>query len=91
MRKKNGLSGMHHTKASKASGRFLKRSIRGTHVHVSRKHLAKYLAEFEFRWNLRDAPETMFPLLLNALRHSVEKTIEAIPVSFHWMFFREAF
>ncbi len=42
----------------------LKRSIRGTHIHVSRKHLPKYLGEFEFRWNLRHAPETMFERLL---------------------------
>ena len=42
----------------------LKRSIRGTHIHVSRKHLPKYLGEFEFRYNLRHAPETMFARLL---------------------------
>jgi transposase len=42
----------------------LKRLIRGTHVHVSRKHLAKYLGEFEFRWNSRHAPAMMFPRLL---------------------------
>ena len=42
----------------------IKRSIRGTHIHVSRKHLPKYLGEFEFRWNLRHAPETMFARLL---------------------------
>jgi transposase-like protein len=44
----------------------LKRSIRGTHIHVSRKHLPKYLGEFEFRWNLRRAPETMFARLLTS-------------------------
>jgi len=42
----------------------LKRSIRGTHVHVSRKHLAKYLGEFEFRYNMRRAPEFMLARLL---------------------------
>ena len=42
----------------------LKRSLRGTHIHVSPKHLPKYLGEFEFRWNLRHAPETMFARLL---------------------------
>ncbi len=42
----------------------LKRSIKGTHIHVSRKHLPKYLGEFEYRWNLRHAPETMFARLL---------------------------
>jgi len=48
----------------------LKRSIRGTHVHVSRRHMAKYLAEFEFRWNLRHDPALMFPLLLRRLATS---------------------
>ncbi len=42
----------------------LKRSIRGTHVHVSRKHLAKYLGEFEYRYNMRKHPEVMFARLL---------------------------
>ncbi len=42
----------------------LKRSIRGTHVHVSRKHLPKYLGEFEFRYNMRRHPEMMFARLL---------------------------
>lgn len=37
----------------------LKRSINGTHIHVSQKHLAKYLGEFEFRHNRRHRPETM--------------------------------
>lgn len=45
----------------------LKRSIKSTHVHVSRRHLAKYLGEFEFRWNLRHDPARMFPLLLKRL------------------------
>ena len=42
----------------------LKLSIRGTHVHVSRKHLEKYVKEFEFRYNLRKTPELMFDRLL---------------------------
>ena len=31
----------------------LKRSIDGTHHHVSREHLARYLAEFDYRWSTR--------------------------------------
>ncbi len=31
----------------------LKRSIDGTHHHVSRRHLPRYLAEFDLRYNLR--------------------------------------
>ena len=38
----------------------LKLSIRGTHVHVSAKHLSKYVKEFEYRYNRRNRPETMF-------------------------------
>ena len=38
----------------------LELSIRGTHVHVSRKHLQKYVKEFEFRYNRRKRPGTMF-------------------------------
>ena len=42
----------------------IKRSIRSTHIHVSRKHLSKYLGEFEFRWNLRKHPERIFPAMM---------------------------
>ena len=44
----------------------LKRSIRGTHVHVSPKHLQKYLGEFEYRYNLRKEPHLMFDRLLES-------------------------
>lgn len=43
----------------------IKRSIRGTHIHVSGKHMAKYLGEFEFRYNLRKNPHLMLPRLLS--------------------------
>jgi transposase-like protein len=42
----------------------LKRSINGTHVHVSKKHLPAYLSEFEYRFNMRHYPEWMFQRLL---------------------------
>jgi transposase len=61
------VKGIHHTQGIEGFWSILKRSVRGTHVHVSRRHLAKYLAEFEFRWNLRDDPASMFPLLLKRL------------------------
>ena len=44
----------------------LKLSIRGTHVHVSRKHLQKYVKEFEYRYNMRKNPGQMFDRLLAA-------------------------
>lgn len=34
----------------------LKRGINGTHTPRQRKHLPKYLGEFEYRWNMRQAP-----------------------------------
>ena len=58
------VNGIHHVNSVEGFWSQIKRSIRGTHVHVSRKHLSKYLGEFEFRWNLRHAPETMFARLL---------------------------
>ncbi len=42
----------------------LKRTISGTHIHVSGKHLHKYAKEAEYRFNRRDCPETMLPELL---------------------------
>jgi len=40
-----------------------KASLKGTHVHVSKKHLSKY-AKFEFRFNLRANAKAMFPALV---------------------------
>jgi transposase-like protein/predicted RNA-binding Zn-ribbon protein involved in translation (DUF1610 family) len=42
----------------------LKRSINGTHIHVSGKHLPKYLAEHEYRHNMRSMPHLMLSRLL---------------------------
>jgi transposase-like protein len=44
-----------------------KNSVRGTHKSISRKHMQKYLVEFEFRFNLRgpQAP-SMFDRLIQA-------------------------
>ena len=46
----------------------LKRGINGTHIHVSGKHLPKYLGEFEFRHNRRHRPETMLSELMLAFQ-----------------------
>ena len=45
----------------------LKLSIRGTHVHVSVKHLQKYVKEFEYRYNRRKRPERIFDDLVASL------------------------
>src|SRR5262249_16200420 len=57
------VRGEHHTNTIEGFWSIIKRSIKGTHVHVSARHLPKYLGEFEFRWNLRQHPERMFPRL----------------------------
>lgn len=60
-------NGIHCTNAIEGFWARLKLSIRGTHVHVSRKHLPKYLGEFEYRYNMRKAnPSLMFDRLLQA-------------------------
>lgn len=43
----------------------LKRSINGTHVHVSGKHLWKYAKEAEYRFKCRDTPSLMLSELLS--------------------------
>lgn len=42
----------------------LKRGINGTHIHVSGKHLSKYLGEFEYRYNMRHVPHLMLERLV---------------------------
>ena len=44
----------------------LKRGISGTHIHVSAKHLSKYLGEFEFRYNHRETPHLMIGRLMTS-------------------------
>ena len=48
------------------TGRVLGALSRGTHVHVSGKHLQKYVKEFEYRYNMRQNPGRMFDRLLAA-------------------------
>lgn len=63
---KEYVRGNVHTNSIEGFWAQLKRSINGTHVHVSGKHLDKYLGEFEFRYNLRKTPHLMFLRLLEA-------------------------
>lgn len=60
------VDGIHHTNTIEGFWAIIKRSIKGTHIHVSKKYLAKYLGEFEFRYNLRKTPWLMFDRLLMA-------------------------
>jgi transposase-like protein len=63
---KQYVNGIHHVNSLEGFWSQIKRSIKGTHIHVSKKHLAKYLGEFEFRYNMRAIPYLMFDRLLTA-------------------------
>lgn len=47
-----------HTNTVEGAFSLLKRGLNGTFHHVSRHHLHRYLAEFDFRYNLRKANDT---------------------------------
>lgn len=61
------VSGIHHTNSIEGFWSHLKRGIRSTHASVSRKHLHKYVGEFQFRYNNRKNPAGMFNSLIDAL------------------------
>jgi transposase-like protein/predicted RNA-binding Zn-ribbon protein involved in translation (DUF1610 family) len=57
-----------HTNSIEGFWSIFKRSIRGTHVWVSKKHLRKYINEFVFRYNQRENPSLMFDSTLAHLK-----------------------
>ncbi len=61
------VRGIHHVNSMEGYWSRLKNSIRGTHVHVSTKHLWKYVSEFSFRYNMRQQPAAMFDRLIEGL------------------------
>jgi transposase-like protein len=61
---KEYVRGIHHTNTIEGHWSLLKRGIRGTHVHVSSKHLWKYVAEFSYRRNNRTDHRSMFNRLV---------------------------
>jgi len=61
------VDGIHHTNSIEGHWSQLKRSIKGTHVHVSKKHLWKYVSEFSYRRNHRHSHRAMFDLLVFSL------------------------
>lgn len=60
------VKGIHHTNTIEGHWAQLKRSIRGTHIHVSKKHLWKYVSEFSYRRNMRHSHRAMFSRLVEA-------------------------
>lgn len=43
----------------------LKRTIKGTHIHVSRRHLQKYVDEVAFRYENRNKQDSMLETILS--------------------------
>lgn len=64
---KKYVIGIHHTNSIEGFWSRLKNSIRGTHIHVSQKHMNKYASEFAFRFNHKEQPGLMFNHLLAGL------------------------
>ena len=56
-----------HTNGIEGFWSQMKRSIDGTHHHVSKKHLQKYADEYAFRFNRRHSPRPMFSSVVSQL------------------------
>jgi transposase len=63
---KEYVSGIHHVNSLEGHWSLLKRAIKGTHTHVSEKHLWKYVSEFSYRRNFRHSHRLMFDRLVDS-------------------------
>jgi predicted RNA-binding Zn-ribbon protein involved in translation (DUF1610 family) len=57
--------GAFHNNTPESFNAILKRTIRGTHIHVSARHLQKYVDEVAFRWMNANNQDTMFETILS--------------------------
>ena len=57
----------HHTNHVESFWRLFKKSVTSTHIHISPKHMDRYLGEFTFRANHREMQNAMFDLLIGAV------------------------
>lgn len=62
--RKEYAKGIHHVNSLEGHWSILKRSIRGTHTHISEKHMWKYISEFSYRRNMRLSHAAMFNQLV---------------------------
>jgi transposase len=65
-RAKEYVRGDVHVNSIESFWKLFKHSVRGTHIHISPKHMEKYLNEFTFRSNHRAKENAMFDLLIAA-------------------------
>jgi transposase-like protein len=63
---KEYVRGIHHTNSIEGHWSLFKRAVCGTHVHISSKHMWKYVSEFSYRRNMRHSHWAMFNLLIQA-------------------------
>lgn len=56
-----------HTNSLEGYWSRLQNSIKGTHVHISKRHAWKYVAEFSYRYNMRKRPAAMFDRMILAV------------------------
>jgi len=63
---KEYVNGIHHTNTIEGHWSHFKRAVRGTHIHISGKHMWKYVAEFTYRRNFRHSHALMFNRLVAA-------------------------
>lgn len=59
------VRGAFHTNTIEGFWSQLKRTIKGTHIHVSKEHLQKYVDEVAFRYMHKDKQDTMFETILS--------------------------
>jgi transposase len=71
---KEYVRGMHHTNTLEGHWSHFKRAVLGTHVHISGKHMWKYVSEFSYRRNHRHSHVVMFNRLVAAF--SLPRLIE---------------
>jgi transposase-like protein len=64
---KQYADGIHHTNSVESFWNLFKNSVRSTHIHVSPKHMQRYLSEFTYRSNRREMGNAMFDLLILAV------------------------
>ena len=62
---KEYVRGAFHTNTIEGFWSQLKRTIKGTHIHVSKRHLQKYVDEVCFRYENRNKQDTMFETILS--------------------------
>lgn len=68
------VRGIVHTNFAESFFSLIKRAVLGTFHHISRKHMQRYLEEFDFRWNTRH--ETDDKRMVQAIKKAEGKRLK---------------